>query len=373
MTINHVEDMNVLLTCAGRRNYLVKYFQEALAGHGSVYGADASETSPALSEADGAFKVPDIYDPSYIDCLLSICKAYKIGLLLSLNDLELPILARERTRFLDIGTFPLVSDYHIVDLCFDKWEAEKFLKKINIDTPKSYLTLKDAVAAINNRELSFPVVVKPRWGTASLNIEYPQTVDELELTVKLCRMKIERSIIGKVSKTDLDHCLIIQEKLNGKEHGLDVINNLQGRHVTTFVKQKLGMRAGETDKASTVNNQLLSAIGKRIGQELGHIGNLDCDVFFDSTRACVLEMNPRFGGGYPFSHQAGAKIPAAIIAWATGKDPDEEWLTVRPNVIFSKCDRLVEIHKQTMVRKQGILADEARMNDYFPRGTAIFN
>ncbi len=33
--------MNVLLTCAGRRNYLVHYFREALAGRGQVYAADA--------------------------------------------------------------------------------------------------------------------------------------------------------------------------------------------------------------------------------------------------------------------------------------------------------------------------------------------
>ncbi len=35
---------------------------------------------------------------------------------------------------------------------------------------------------------------------------------------------------------------------------LDVLNDLQGRYVTTLVKRKLSMRAGETDRAVTVHD-----------------------------------------------------------------------------------------------------------------------
>ena len=55
----------------------------------------------------------------------------------------------------------------------------------------------------------------------------------------------------------------------------------------------------------------------------------------------MLELNPRFGGGYPFSHVAGANLPAALIAWATGKPVDPSWLRVAPNIMSSKCARLV--------------------------------
>ena len=36
----------------------------------------------------------------------------------------------------------------------------------------------------------------------------------------------------------------------------------------------------------------------------------------------ILEMNARFGGGYPFSHMAGVNLPKAIIHWLN----DEELL-----------------------------------------------
>jgi carbamoyl-phosphate synthase large subunit len=57
----------------------------------------------------------------------------------------------------------------------------------------------------------------------------------------------------------------------------------------------------------------------------------------------VLELNPRFGGGYPFTHRAGANLPAALIAWAAGETIDPRWLVMQPDVATAKCDRLVEI------------------------------
>ena len=101
------------------------------------------------------------------------------------------------------------------------------------------------------------------------------------------------------------------------------------------------MRAGETDKAITVESPELIELGMRIGARLKHIGNLDCDVFVSESGIYVLEMNPRFGGGYPFSHFAGADLPSTLLAWLEGKEPKAEWLQVRPNIFSAKCDRLV--------------------------------
>jgi len=71
-------------------------------------------------------------------------------------------------------------------------------------------------------------------------------------------------------------------------------------------------------------------------------------------RPYVLEMNPRFGGGYPFSHMAGANLPAALVAWADGGTIDEDWLRVRPNVVASKCDRLVEVRECPQAGAQAV-------------------
>lgn len=334
--------INILLTCAGRRNYLIEYFRQALVGRGQIFACDAVPSAPALREADRAFLVPAVTAPDYFDTLLAICREQRVRLLFSLNDLELPLLARQRDRFLAIGTIPVISSPPIIDLCFDKLATWNFLQGIGMPTPLTFVTLAETQDALARRELAFPLVVKPRWGTASFGIDYPESAEEMALTWELGRLRLQRSFLLAAS-VEKERCLIAQEKVTGTEYGLDVVNDLAGRYVTTFVKRKLAMRAGETDKAVTVSHPALEAVGRRIGEALGHIGNLDCDVFVDGERFWVLELNPRFGGGYPFTHHAGANLPAALIAWAQGEQVDPRWLIMQPGVATAKCDRLVGI------------------------------
>lgn len=333
--------MNVLLTCAGRRNYLLKFFQETLGERGKVFAGDASIAAPTLQEADEIFLLPPVNNSEYSDKLLDICQRKEVRLLIPLNDLELPYLAKQRDRFLKIGTIPVVSSPAAIDICFDKFATFKFFQNIGIATPNTYLSLSEARVAIEQGEVDFPLVVKPRWGSASIGIEYPEDAEELELAYRFVKKSVMKSFLADVSSSDIDRCILIQERLVGQEYGLDIINTLEGAHAATLVKRKLAMRAGETDRAITVENEELRKLGEKIGKHLGHIGNLDCDVIVGQKGLCVLEMNPRFGGGYPFSQIAGANIPATLIAWAKGEEPDPSWLTVQPNIAASKCDRLV--------------------------------
>jgi carbamoyl-phosphate synthase large subunit len=333
--------MNVLLTCAGRRNYLLEFFREALAGEGLVLAADASSEAPALQEADKSFVVPLVHDPRYIPTILTICADHQVGLLLSLNDLELPLLARERERFRAQGTLVVVSSPQVIDLCFDKSKTVDFLRRIGIRAPRTYLDLEEALKALSAQAESFPLVVKPRWGTASIGIETVEDAHDLAHAYWLLRAKLQRTILAHASAGDPERSVLIQEKLTGVEYGLNVANDFDGHPVACFAERKLAMHGGETDRATTVSLPELDRIGTAIGAALGHIGNLDCDVFVDDGVCCVLEMNPRFGGHYPFAHVAGANLPAAVLAWARGDKPSPSWFQMRPHVTAAKCSRLV--------------------------------
>lgn len=333
--------MNVLLTCAGRRNYMVEYFRAALDGRGQVCAADSSSDAPTLHEADRAFMVPAVSHPEYIGHILELCRQNQVGLLLSLNDLELPLLARHRERFRAQGTVAVVSSPEVIDICFDKWATAQFLEGCGIAGPRTYRTLRDAQAALDSQDIALPLVIKPRWGSASIGIAYVEDAADLAPTYDLIRRQLARSILAEASAADLERAILIQERIAGQEYGLDVVNDLDGRHVATFARCKLAMRAGETDRAVTAESFELDRIGADIGQRLSHVGNLDCDVFLADGRLYVLELNPRFGGGYPFSHAAGADLPAALIAWASGATPEPRWLRIRPGVRAAKCDRVI--------------------------------
>lgn len=337
--------MNILFTCAGRRNYLINYFKEALEGRGLVLAADNQLSAPALVDADVALMVPSIYCSGYIQKLKELIPAYDIAAIISLNDLELPILSQYKEELEDMGTKVIISNPKIVDIAFDKWKTFKFFNKLGVATPLTYKSLSEAQKAIEMGVLNFPLIVKPRWGSASIAIEIAENEKELELAYQLQRIKINKSILKNASSEDIEKSILIQEKIEGEEYGIDILNDFQGNYYGSFIRKKLGMRSGETDKAISVINTEFSDIAKTIAERTRHIGNMDCDFFVRDGRVYYLEMNPRFGGGYPFSHEAGINTPAIYIAWLQGETSVEMYNQYREGLMFSKCDRLIPVNQ----------------------------
>jgi carbamoyl-phosphate synthase large subunit len=340
---------NILFTCAGRRNYLINYFKKELGGNGKIIAADNHLLAPALIDADIAVRVPDISDKSYISALKEIVKIYRVTAIISLNDLELPILSKYKTELEQEGAKVIVSSEEVIAIGFDKWKTFNFIKEIGLNTPKTYINLKNAIKAIEKGELHFPLVIKPRWGSGSIGIEFPESIEELKLSYKLQKIKLQKSLLSKVSDEDIELSILIQEKLDGLEYGMDVVNNFEGNYFDTFVREKLSMRSGETDQAVSIIDERFENIGKTIGDNLKHIGNMDCDVFLVKNKLYILELNPRFGGGYPFSHEAGANIVATYLGWLNGSSNSEvlKHNNYKQGITFSKCDRLLKISDQS--------------------------
>ena len=310
--------MNILFTCAGRRTYLLKYFKENMSAEDKVVATDMQLSAPALQAADVKLQVPAVYDPNYIDITLDICKEQKIDALISLNDLELPILAENKAKFEALGVKVIVSDPEVIDIAFDKYKTAQWVESLGLNAPKTYVTLASAKEALAKGEIAFPLFMKPRWGSGSIGLETIDDMEELEEVYQQLFKKIKKTILATASVGD--EYIMIQEKLTGNEFGLDVMNDLEGNNVAVSVKQKLAMRAGETDKAITVDIPEVYEMGRKIGENLKHIGNLDVDIMQRANGDyCVLELNPRFGGGYPFSYEAGVNMPKAIIQWVKGE------------------------------------------------------
>ena len=336
--------MNILFTCAGRRTYLLKYFKENMQSGDKVVATDMQLSAPALQAADIKIQVPAVYDPQYVDITLGICKEQKIDALISLNDLELPILAENKAKFEALGVTVIVSDPEVIDICFDKYKTAQWVESIGLNAPKTYVTLASAKEALAKGEIAFPLFMKPRWGSGSIGLETIDDMEELDIYYNLLMKKIKKTILATASIGD--EYIMIQEKLTGKEFGLDVMNDLDGNNVAVSVKQKLAMRAGETDKALTVDLPKVREMGATIGRNLKHIGNLDVDIMQRANGDyCVLELNPRFGGGYPFSYESGANMPKAILQWLKGEKIDSAMLQPEYGRMFAKNDYLMEVGK----------------------------
>jgi carbamoyl-phosphate synthase large subunit len=341
---------NVLLSSVGRRSYLVHYFRQVLAGKGLVIATNSLTDSPGMTVADVSCVVPAASDDCFVDELVGVCAQHRVRLLFSLHDWEAPFIASNLEKFRAVGTIPVVSRPEVIDLCLDKLKTQEFTHRQGIAYPLTVSSPEEARRAVLSGSLSVPLVVKPRFGQGSLGVQ--MVWDEADFGA------IHRLLMKSISSVDSNQLLtgagsdslIFQEFIKGEEFGLDVVNDLNGKFVVCFVKHKFAMRAGETDIAETVHDQTLEEIGRRIGNALGHVGLLDVDLIVRDGVAYLLEMNPRFGGHYPFSHMAGANIPAALVAWALGVEPDPSWLRIKTGV---KCFKDITLVVDKGVKKRG--------------------
>ena len=326
--------MNLLITCAGRRNYLVDYFKEAL--HplgGKVHVFNTDSDSAAYWRADVPGISPFADDPTYPEFLENYCVTHHIRAVLSCMDVDLDILAGLKERFAELGITVIVADSRFVDMALDKWQTQQFLIDHQFPITSLYLDLDLAIDAIKRGEEKYPLFIKPRWGMGSIALFKAENETDLIFYFEKATQLITGSYHHYGMLRSESKAVLIQGMLPGEEYGLDVINDLEGNHQVTVVKKKLAMRSGETDIAITIENKELEKLGAKIGSLTRHPGIWDVDVFWDGETAYILEFNPRFGGGYPFSHAAGVNLPKAIFAWLRN-DPvnKEEWLTPRYGV-----------------------------------------
>lgn len=295
-------DYNILILSAGTRNKIVQYFKKALTAadgsrSGNVIAADMSALAPALYEADRYYIVSRITEPGYIESVLEICRKEQIRGVLSLIDPELSLLAENADRFQKQGVTVIGSPYEICERCLDKWQMYLWLKEHGYACARSYITLETFFDDMAKGEISFPVFVKPVRGSASIAISKVSDQETLQLLFRHAETP-----------------LIIQEFLEGQEIGADCyIDLLSGETVSFFTKKKLLMRAGETDKAVSFQDEKLFDLIRQFIRDFGFRGPIDIDIFDVDGTYYISEVNPRFGGGYPHAYECGADHMGMIL------------------------------------------------------------
>ena len=161
--------MNILITSVGRRTYIVKYFEEALEGIGEVHAANSFFTYP-MQVAHKYVITPPIHAENYIGFLLDYCINNQINAIISLFDYDLFVLSKNRSHFENAGIRLLISDYSTIQICNDKWTLYKYLKENGLPAVQSYISLDSCLEAISKKLLSYPLIVKPRWGSGSIGV-----------------------------------------------------------------------------------------------------------------------------------------------------------------------------------------------------------
>jgi carbamoyl-phosphate synthase large subunit len=84
------------------------------------------------------------------------------------------------------------------------------------------------------------------------------------------------------------------------------------------------VRSGEVSKGITLKDRRLMDLARSVAEALpGAYGPLNIQCFLDDSGTIrIIEMNARFGGGYPLAHRAGAQFTGWLLDELEGNLPN---------------------------------------------------
>lgn len=285
---------NILITSVGKRVSLVKIFKEQLSNFDSSAKVYTTEMNPSLSPAakvsDGCFKVESVLSSNYINNLLEICINNKVRIVIPTIDTELKILASNKEMFSQEGVDILVSDIDFIGICRDKRKTNVFMEQYNLKVPKP----------INLKSPTFPIFAKPYDGSLSSDLHIIN--NELEITEEI------------LNNPKLMFMELI-DKREYKEFTVDMYYGKDNKVKSIVPRERIEIRAGEINKGYTRKNEIIFLLKNTLDYIPGVVGCVCMQFFYKEKNndLIAIEINPRFGGGYPLSYYAGANFPQYII------------------------------------------------------------
>lgn len=285
------KEMNYLMCSVGRRGELMKYFRASMEEGSKIIATDNSPYAPALYFADKQYLVPRIDDPVYLDILLNICKTEKINAITTFIDPEIMILSENREKFMEIGVEVLAPYAETAKLCFDKYEMFKHLRDKGINTPMTWKSFEEIKAALDSSIVSFPVFVKPRTGSGSVDARTVYSESELKDAFQCDSNLIAQELMTGDDCIDLDADIYV-----------DTINH---KPVSIFSKRKISTTIGGANKTISYKDQKLFSFVLEALQSFDFNGPIDVDIFLKNGEYYLSEVNPRFGGAYLHAYGAG--------------------------------------------------------------------
>lgn len=332
--------MNILFTSVGRRTYLVDQFRIASDAISNIHISNSIENCPANREKEIFFKSPEILDQKYTQTIFNYCIKHKIELVIPLIDLDHLVLSKSKNEFKKNNILILSSNNLIIKRCLDKFSKLYLNLNNKIFYPNTINLKNDALIdeKILNK-IRFPLIAKPRLGFSSFETYKIDEFKDLKyflpfINNKLVKAKKENKYLKNLFS---DYSIILQEFIEGKEYNFDIFNSLEGKYIISICKEKYSMRSGETEICKIIDSKSLTKIAKQISSLVGHVGPLDCDLMVDKfNKPYLLDLNPRFGGGFPFSYKSGFDYPKFLINELKTGQIKKELLTYKKNKIFAK-------------------------------------
>ena len=217
------------------------------------------------------------------------CLSRNIGIIIPTIDTELEKLSKYRNLFQKEGINIIISDLEIIKICRNKNITKDFFKGLGIDSPEIY----------KKNDLKFPLVLKPYNGSSSKGLKI------INNELQLCKDDFNNS----------DNIFQHFIPSNWDEYSVDLFFKKDGNLNCCVTRHRISTVGGEINKGITRKNNLYKFLLNKLKYVKGARGPLTLQIFSNKkqNKFLAIELNARFGGGYPMSYASGANYPKMII------------------------------------------------------------
>lgn len=251
-----------------------------------LIGMEYFENTIGSYWTDENYILPDILDKtitekSWLDVVLFVIKDKKIDLLFIGVDFELHLFAKYK-KYIEQNTncIVVVSSEETIAIADDKYLTFEFLKNNNLYFPLSFLDSNIEIA-IENNEISFPMIVKPRNGYRSVDVYEVKNKLDLQDTINKVSNPVIQEYIG-TSNTEYT-CGVITFNNNVKESIVLRRDLKDGNTSTTYLKNNYPL----------IIKKYIEAVSKKLGQ----FGVCNFQLRMDSKGIPkIFEINARHSG-----------------------------------------------------------------------------
>ncbi|MDB5525365.1 MAG: hypothetical protein JWM58_3128 [Rhizobium sp.] len=313
----------ILVSSAGRRVELIQCFRNSAIEAGlplHIVTCDvAPEMSSACHMADSAFAVPPCDKDEFTGAIADIARREGVHLIVPTIDPELLPLAIAASEFARFGTKVHVSGEEVINVARDKLETMRVLGQAGVPVPRT-VDLDDMRG--QHEDWPWPLFVKPKGGSASRLISVVNSIEDLP--------------------AEQSEPMIVQEFLDGPEFTINMFIDASGELRCAVAHRRLRIRAGEVEKGRTERHPALIDIARGIAKALPLARGVLCFQVIDDRNngPKVIEINARFGGGYPLVHHAGATFTRWLLEEIAGlpSTAHDRW---REGVLMLRYDAAV--------------------------------
>jgi carbamoyl-phosphate synthase large subunit len=290
------ERVDVVLPFAGRKAYLCELLR-GREGCGKIVALDADPLATVRLTADEFVLVPTVdQEEAYLRALGAVAERHAPAVVLPLNDMDLRLLARHSASLADRGLRVMGStSEEVAAIVADKLTAVEWLGALGLEAPTTCeLAVGSEYRALERQ------VVKARYGQGAEGLAF------LEPGHSAPPSGIPR---------------VRQPWLEGDEFHLDVLISGRGTLLALVAKRKLLMKWGSTDKAVSVLDAPFRGLGEALASSRAFVGSIDVDVVRTKSGSVVLDVNPRLGGGFPFTALLQPSYVDLLLAVGRGEEP----------------------------------------------------